>query len=239
MRVLLAAPTSNHKDYCFDDWCKMVRNLSYPNLDILLVDNSADESYYNKILEAGILCFRVPPEGAPPQFIAKCQNCIRDYFLAGQYDFLFSLETDVFVPKNIIEYMIGFQLPMLNISYHVTQRDKDTMCIQGMTKTGKSNRLKLLGYNEAFDLYDGEIKQLNSMSIGEEFQVTGTGIGCSLIRSDILEQQGFRVDAKKGLAVFSDSYFHLDLQRAGITDMLDTTIVVEHRRQDWKNLKFN
>lgn len=238
MRVLLAAPTSNLKDYCSDDWIKMVRNLSYPNLDIILIDNSKDETYYHKILKAGLLCFRVPPEGSPVTFITKCQNLLRDYFLGGQYDFLFSLETDVFVPKNIIEYMIGYQAPVLNISYHVTQRNRDTMCIQAMTATGKSNRLKLLNYNEAFDMYDGNIKELSSCGY-EDFKVMGCGIGCTMIRSDVMEEIPFRVDEQRGLAVFSDSYFHMDLQKKNITDLIDTTITVEHRRQDWNKLKFN
>jgi hypothetical protein len=239
MRVLLAAPTSSLKDYCIDDWAKMVRNLTYPNLDILLVDNSADETYYHKILEAGLLCFRVPPTQHPVDFITNCQNIIREYFLRGKYDFLFSLETDVFVPKNIIEYLIAYQAPVINVSYMVTQDGKDTMCIQGRTGTANSNRVKLITFNEAFHLYDGQIKELNSMRIGCDFQMMGTGIGCTLIRADVLEEMGFRVDKRKGLAVFSDTFFHLDLQQRQISDLLDTSLVVEHRRQDWRKLKFN
>lgn len=235
MRVLLAAPTSKFKDYCFEDWAKMVRNLSYPNLDIILVDNSEDETYYHKILEAGLLCFRVPPKGHVSHYITQCQNIIREYFLAGGYDFLFSLETDVFVPQNIVEYLVGYQAPVINVSYLVTQDGKDTMCMQGMTRAGKANRVKLMTFGEAFDIYDGEIKEINQCG-HDDFRMLGTGIGCTMIRRDVMEEIGFRVDSKKGLAVFSDTYFHVDLQQNQISNLIDTSLVVEHRRGDWSGI---
>jgi len=48
-KVLIACPTSDKKDYCLDDWYENILKTEYPNYTILMVDNSHDETYHNKI----------------------------------------------------------------------------------------------------------------------------------------------------------------------------------------------
>lgn len=235
MRVLLAAPTSDKKDYCSDEWIEMVRNLSYPGLDILLIDNSKDEQYHHKFLEAGLLCIHVRPEGNAMDYITECQNVIRDYALQNKYDFLFSLETDVFVPKNIIEYLISYDAPIINVSYFVRTGAETTLCVLGVLKNRAFKRTKLVNPEEAFALFNGQVRMIDEFMVGPDYEMFGNGIGCSLIARDVLEKIKFRVDRKVGLTAFSDSFFHMDAYLMGIPNVLDTSLLVEHKRQDWNS----
>ena len=48
-KILLALPTSSHKDYCLNDFTKMLKSLTYPNLHIYIVDNSKDKNHVLKL----------------------------------------------------------------------------------------------------------------------------------------------------------------------------------------------
>ena len=48
-RVLVGAPVCDLYEYCFDEFLNAIKNLTYKNYDILLVDNSKDDKYFNKI----------------------------------------------------------------------------------------------------------------------------------------------------------------------------------------------
>ena len=48
-RILIGCPTSYHKEYCLERYITGLKNIQYPNFDILLVDNSDNDEYYKKI----------------------------------------------------------------------------------------------------------------------------------------------------------------------------------------------
>ena len=53
-KILVGCPTSFHKEYCLNEYAKSVKELSYNNYDILLVDNSSDDNYLDKIKSYGL-----------------------------------------------------------------------------------------------------------------------------------------------------------------------------------------
>ena len=50
-KVLVGCPTSFHKEYALKQYADAVKSLNYDNFDVLLVDNSQDDVYLNKIKE--------------------------------------------------------------------------------------------------------------------------------------------------------------------------------------------
>lgn len=42
-KVLIAAPTSAYKHYCFEDWLDNALKIQYPNFKIVLFDNTSDD----------------------------------------------------------------------------------------------------------------------------------------------------------------------------------------------------
>ena len=106
-KVLVGCPTSHHKDYCLDRYVKSVNTLSYPNYDVLIVDNSETDEYYNKIKEKGLPVLRLEKyyEHARTR-LTKSRNIIREKLLEGDYEYFLSLEQDVIPPRDIIETLL-------------------------------------------------------------------------------------------------------------------------------------
>ena len=57
-KILVGCPTSDHKEYCLDKYLEGIKALTYPNFDFVLVDNSKEEKYYNKLKDKGLNVLR-------------------------------------------------------------------------------------------------------------------------------------------------------------------------------------
>jgi len=211
-KILLASPTARVKDYAFSRWSEQSFNLSYAHYSTYMVNNS-DLSYSDKIREVGIECDTV--EGGNG-FLVRSQNLIRDKVLKGNYDYLLMLESDVFVRKDIIEYMLSFGKQVMNITYFIDlERHNDsTLCLQ-YTHKGK-------GWAKSYPIYH-DVKDGDLANEG----LSHAGLGCTLIHRSVLERVEFR--AKRG--IFADSFFHLDVNKLGIPNHVTLDYIAEH----WNN----
>jgi len=226
MNILVAAPTSDKKDYCLDVYARQVQSFTYIDYDTFLVDNSKDPKHIEKIWDLGIDAERVEPKGSPLEFITESQNIIREKVLSEGYEWLFMLETDVFVPLSILDYLMMYSNPVHTFSYFI---GNSALCLQGIT-TMSGNKRGMRIPAEVGDSLFGSIKPIHEYKIGMDFDVYATGIGCTLIHRSVLKKVKFRTGNQK--EVFSDSYFYLDLKRLGISPVLDTTIIPAHYRSD-------
>lgn len=103
-KVLLVSPVNIIKEYCINDWLNTIKKLSYPNYDILLVDNSLLDHFSKSIRKKGFDCFHENPKGREArEFMAASLERGRVKFLAGDYDYFFSC----FRGKTLIETNIG------------------------------------------------------------------------------------------------------------------------------------
>lgn len=231
-KILIAAPTSDKKDYCFDEWADNVLSFTYPNSTILLVDNSHNEEYYYKILDKGISCLHVKPEGNAVNYITDCQNIIRHYAIEGGYDYLFSLESDVIPRSDIIIQLLHHRKRVVSAPYFVKYKGGDpSICMTDplVQHFGK--------YSYMHTQMVGTQKGMSRLT-GELIKVFGCGIGCSLIHVDVLRQIEFRSEIgsnerRMDRSVFSDSLFYLDCAKAKIPVYLETSMLVTHKYSGW------
>ena len=49
-RVLISAPTALAKKYCFEEWLDNVMQLSYPNFNVVLFDNTNDGGKFTEYM---------------------------------------------------------------------------------------------------------------------------------------------------------------------------------------------
>ncbi len=231
-KILVAAPTSDKKDYCFDEWIDRILSLDYANYDILIVDNSHNPTYYHKILNKGVRCIHVEPKGNVVDYITYCQNIIRECTIKGGYHALVSIESDVFVSPEIISHLVHHSKPVVTAPYFVQYKGGDpTICWMDATEQFIEDRIyvqtELLGTEDTLHRLNGEL-----------VQVFACGIGCTLIHWEVLELIKFRSGVRENekrvdRSVFSDSLFYLDCKRKGIPCYLDTSLLVEHKYSGW------
>lgn len=221
-KILLAAPTSTYKDYIFLEWYLHASTLTYSNYDLLIVDNSRDKTYHEKLKKMGINTLWVNPEGKScKDYVCESQNMLRDYFLEHDYDYYFSLEVDVFPPRNIIEKLLCAKKQVISATY--------------FWDFGKNSKPLIIYFkqdeNEVYRNYYADMSTGLEVVNGEVIQVYAAGIGCMLIERSVLEKIKFRIDPK--IDAHSDTPFYMDLYKNKIANYMDTSIVCKHYNSDW------
>ena len=107
-RVLVGCPVYDGMEYCFDEFLNSIKSFDYSNYDILLVENSRDKKFYNKIKKIdGIrVIYKNMKEEKNMRRLVRARNKILDYFLERDYDYLLMMDADVIAPPNIIKELI-------------------------------------------------------------------------------------------------------------------------------------
>lgn len=240
-KILLACPTSEHKSYCQKDWIEHIRQLTYPNLHILIVDNSENINNAKEIMKLLDGCGKKHivnwkrSETELRQTLVDCCNLIREYVIVNNFDYWFSLESDIFPPLNVIEFLLSYsqsyKKPVISGNYFHFGGN-DTMLLQ-------YERHQLIDGNEA-----QTHKVINNTFLGDIGhhglkQVYQCGLGCLLVKSSILKRIKFRYDVTEFKEGFHDYFFHADLELNNIHVFTDYQVICEHRNNSrrWEKLK--
>jgi hypothetical protein len=225
-KILVACPTADIKDYCFNDWVNNVKSFTYPNFDVYVCDNSLDRQYYadkKKELETEDDFFkmgRVNPLIYPDfkYALAKSHDNCRTMALKGDYDYLLHLESDVFPPVNVIERLLDARKKVVGAMYHIELGEQSTLMIQHLEEFGEAKRDTYNLGETDLEFVDGSVKKVFSC-----------GLGCVLIHKSVLKEVPFRYE--EGAPVHPDSFFFADLDMKDISAYVDTSIYCEHRNQ--------
>ena len=215
-KILLGTLTSHHKDYCLDQWAKYVKSLTYP-VDVLVLDNSEDEAHVKKITDLGLNAIHYRTERDTIQEImCDCNNYIRDKVLKENYDFLFSLETDVFSAPNIIENLLLHRKPVVGVPYFIHKHYDSKLITFDVEEFGDFRLSGSMKPKQAFKYVDGTVKRAHQL-----------GLGCILIHRSVLEMIEFRIEDDQ-TGSHPDSFFHQDCLAKGIPVYADTMEIATH-----------
>jgi hypothetical protein len=226
-KVLLAAPTSRHKDYCFDAWVKNVKSLTYP-VDVLIVDNTPDKGNYayRKIVKY-FPVMHVEPDMNEDSFnlITRCQNIIRNYFLGNGYDYLFMLESDHFPPCNVVEYLLSKNKKVVSLPYFIGQSFMSKVLQFDNEDFGTERLSRVMDIDKTFLNWNGKLKP--------KYQ---TGLGCTLISRDVLQRIKFRIPENNSEKCHADVFFHEDLAKLGIQNFVSEIAFSHHQNTGWSKI---
>jgi hypothetical protein len=223
-KILLACPVSDYKEYILFEWLHHLKTLD-GFFDIFLVDNSYTPDLAIKLKKAGYNIIGVMPDKNDVKKVrtmAKCMEIIRNYALINNYDYLFSLECDVFPPKDIIARLLEINNPAAGATYFIDSGPFSRLMVQRTepeTLAGESI-VRNLTIDESFLFCDGTVKF-----------AFGIGLGCVLIHKSILTRVKFRYEP--GSLVHADSYFYRDLYNLKQPVKVHTGIICTHINQDW------
>lgn len=236
-KVLICTTTSNHKDYVVDKWIDYVRRFTYTNVDILIVDNSVDAKYHEKIVKKGIKCLHIQPEEKEmlQWVMAKSDEILRNYTLIEGFDYMLKVEVDIFPPLNVIEALLSHNKDVIAGLYFINSKNDIKLMINqledelflGHGDTTETQDAIYYSLSYAFNWTDGTVKQ-----------VYHAGNGCILISKKVLECIHFRI-IPDDVITFADSIFAFDCYSNDIPFFVDTSIFCQHLNSDWTRIKLS
>lgn len=215
-KVLIATPIAEHKYYCINLFIQNVKTLSYPNTEFILIDNSKDPKAHEMVEEFNP---DVNVEYSGFYDTTRASQCasynrIREIFLEGDYDYLFTLESDQFPHESIIEDLMVNDVDICGAVYLIFGLAGDGVGTPCVT-TGKfafvnsAVRETFMSFHEM----DGSLHKISG----------GCGLGCTLIKRKVVEAIEFRYHR-----CHADTYFHRDAHRKGFETWVDTRFMIEH-----------
>lgn len=109
-RVLVTCPTYEGKEYCFKEWIDRATSLTYPNYDILVVDNSPTDAYYRRWRDQ-VPMIHLDFTGQKDNAMYRvCRSMaeVQRHFLKGNYSHWMNIEADNIPPPNVIETLMHY-----------------------------------------------------------------------------------------------------------------------------------
>src|SRR3989344_149075 len=226
-KILVGCPTSFHKEYCLDEYARAIKSLTYPNYDILLIDNSLGEEYSKKIASYSLPVIKGPYLESARERIIASRNLLKQYAIDNNYEYLLSLEQDVIPPQDIIERMLVHDRQVITGIYFNRDNKQQLYPLAYVISNQPPNKLP-------------DMRPLNQEELWRNifFQIISAGLGCLLIHKDVLARITFRYEGEEP---FDDRFFFLDLYNLKIKAFADTSIKCRHfilnRPYQWRDIK--
>lgn len=252
MKILIGCPTSDHKRYCIQQYLESVKNIDYDNYDFVLVDNSQANDYFRELQSYGVKVVKSPYVEPARVRITDSRNLLRKMFLEGDYDYLFSLEQDVVPPKDVLKRLLSHNLPVVSgVYYNIftnpqrgTQETRPLVWVSPSEQEIEDIKLGKKGQIPQQKLLSGEWRpsemtaqlSVEEVRLPKLIEARQTGVGCMLIRRNVMEKIQFR----HGEGGFDDVYFCDDVIANGWKVMVDTSVKCEHLVQPgaWNKIRY-
>lgn len=231
-KILAGITASFHKEYCLEPFLVGLKALTYENKDILFVENSKHNNYFNKLKSLGLNVIKGPYYESPIKSISTSRNILIDKTLEGNYDYFFSLDQDTIPPKDAIERLLS--------------HNKEVTCGLCFSRSLVNNKPVL-----APDVYkiipNTEDKEINLPSMvwltpeevdsNKLIKIVSCGAGCLLLHKDVIKKVRFNEDIEQS----EDRLFCIDLFKNNIPIYCDTSVKCKHyilnRPYIWKQGK--
>ncbi len=219
-RVLVGCPTSEHKLYCLQDYADAVKRIQYPRKDILLVDNSKEDTYFQEIYTLGLPVIKGPYfEKAKDRIIAS-RNILREHVLKEGYDYFLSLEQDVIPEPNVIQTLLSHQKEIVGgVVYN-------NLPLGSLIK-----RMPMVYVPHPKDPTGLEYISEEKLKKPQIIEVKACALACMLIHRDVLEKIQFRY-----MGGFDDMMFCKDAIAQGYTLFVDTAVQPIHKHSSWEGI---
>ncbi len=230
-KVLVGIVTYEGKDYCWDLFFNNLLNLEYPNLEFLIVDNSSSSKYYKELSKRvkkyeNFSVARVDRGISSREAQANSLNYIRDYFLANDFDYFMSIESDLIPPVDIVQRLMSHGKDVIGSIYLIGFPDSSSQpprpCLFQTVKQ-KDGVARTINLDPAlgFGFFGRGVQQIH-----------GCGFGATLMKKNILEQFKFWY-IHDDVIKHSDVLFYMDLHNAGVPVYVDTDLIVPHHNSKW------
>jgi len=238
-KILIVTPTSYHKDYCLEKWAYSISQLTYDNLDILILDNTLENEHvniFNKFkFRPNTYVMHVPKRDTDKDIrftMLRCNEISRIFAIKNNYDYILSIESDVFPPiVNAVEILLEHKKEVVGFDYFIGQYHNSMPIVFNRLSENTYFKNDTQGtYMSGLMLHDGTLKE-----------VVNLGLGFVLISRSVFATIPFRVDDNEWVIdcenfAHADTFFHIDLQKNGVPIYCDTRYICRHMNQSWKKV---
>ena len=246
-KILVGCPTANFKEYALDFYILGLKNLTYTNFDLIIVDNSESNEYFN-LLNKKINKETIPnakniyiikdtfKEKARDRIISS-RNIIRQKVLDGNYDYFLSLEQDILPYKDMIERFLN-DLEKIKSGNEEGIKDLNPKIITAVYFNNQVIGIKqvlapLIYVEHIMDNTGLMILPKHRLLDKKIISIKACGIGCILIHRDVLEKIKFRYEGDS----FDDMMFCKDAIDNNFDIYCDCSLLVEHFPGDWSSIE--
>lgn len=259
-RVLIASPTSKRHKHLIVDWLNHLDKLTYSAIDICLVDTTPEsDSFFNfirnkKVKKREIICWRRPWEPKKEyalQMLANVREDIRQYFIQHkEYDYLFWLDDDIFLPKNGVQRLLSAQKDLVGFYVHVYYKPHRRPCIfkSGEIVVGKGLEYFSFAEINAYKEFARKFKK-NKLSHSEKlmvpfvikdiwrphlFQPYAVNLGCCMCSRKVSEIVPFRTHPT--FLMGEDLWWFNECNDKNFKFWCDTSCRPEHKNTTWNDV---
>jgi GT2 family glycosyltransferase len=214
-KVLVATPVSKRHEHLLDEWLESLNKLNYP-IEIFLVDTTPETDEYFKKLKTKkvkdkfikVIRFAWDYSNHIVQHLAYAREKIRKYFLKNNYEFLMSLDDDIFLPAWGIERLLSYNKDCVGFYVHIYLEPEQVPCIFKSGEIIMGKGLEFYSFAE-IDAYKDFIERMANDKLSDTeklliphmvkdkffpqlFKPYAVNLGCLLIRRNVLEKVPFR-----------------------------------------------
>lgn len=231
-KVLIFTPIYEKKDYSLNRFLKHAKELQYPRKEHIFIDNSKTDAYYRKVKRKvesfGFKIYHIERGATTREALTRAQNFARRKAIEGKYDYMFSIESDVYVPSDALLKLLRHGKDVVTALYHIGDRAKGQRvpCIT------------LPEWNETLNAWGSrllkpeEFKQYENIGL---VRVQAGGMGACLISKYVFEDTPFFYDPR--FQGHSDIYFFNQMFMRRIGVYVDTNIICEHENTPWDSVE--
>ncbi len=210
-KIMLGCTTYDGKSYVLEKFIDRVKSLTYPDLEVIFIDNSETDEYMNKIKSFGMNCIKSKWDERSKIRLTNAQNIMRTKFLESDCTHLFVLEQDLIPPIDIIEKLLASDKDIVGGWYYITEIPRPCLCRE-------------------WTLIDMKFFQkspvLTDMSKEKLIKCFSGSFGVSLIKRKVIEEIKFK--AYVGFVHHADTWFYFDCEKKGFEVFVDTDLLIPH-----------
>lgn len=237
-KVLVGVPTYKYMKYCEEEFFEAIKNLSYSNYDVLIIENSEDDDYFNELKKCG---FKVIKDKTSEKNkllrLVSSRNLIIEYALKNNYDYILMMDSDVIPPKDIIERLLAHSKDIVSGLYFNFMMDSGRPKIlpvawRGITEE-EFEEIKKVAVLPAIVKSHEDLKRHltpEEIDTNELLEVRYPSNGCMLISKNVFEKVRYGLLDMTGIkaSTTEDVYFIKKAIELGFKAYCDTSLKCFH-----------
>lgn len=233
-KVLVATPIYEGMNYCLKEFLERIKGLDYKNFDILLVDNSLNEDYFEKLKNiAGIFVKRDSNDSnVKMERLISSRNMILEFAKENNYDFILMMDSDVLPPKEIITRLLKHEKEVVSgiyLNYFMSSGKMKLLPVAWNILSEREFEKMKNRLPKGIQRSDVKRHLTEEELQGEKLlEVFHPSPGCMLLSRKIFENFAYSSERENGKNIADDVTFIKKIREKRFKIFCDTSIKCDH-----------